>query len=238
MQDNEHSAWYYIKGGLFLIWFVASIIALFWTAKLSPWLAVSVFGQYFLVIGLIVLVSGIKDGNLNPIFLTFVFVGLLAVTFGIVMCFGSESAQQTFKELIPYAGISIFFVTGILLIISYFVHTVRDKNCIEPVLATCVDMKKRKQATSDGYSYATYYTYCPVLGFRYNGKDYEVNTNFYSQHVDIELGEQRELYINPKYPKCFRQEGEAAHVKYAELIFGIIFTVISSFVFLLLIALG
>ncbi len=239
MQDNEHSAWYYIKGALFLIWFVASIIALFLTAKTAPWLAISVFGQYFLVFGLIALFSMIKEGKFTPIFLIFLFVGLIAVLFGIVMQYGDEASQASFKQMIPYAGTSIFFVMGILFIINYFVRSNQNKNCIEIVRATCVDMKKRKNGTSDGMSYTMYNTYCPVFGFTYNGKSYEVNNNIYTQVPDVELGEQIDLYINPQHPKCFREDANiAVRQSIAELGFGIFFILISSMVFFILLMVG
>ena len=239
MQNNEHSAWYYISGSLFLIWFVASIVALVLTAKTAPWLAVSVFGQYFLVFGLIALISMLKEGKFTPIFLIFIFVGLLAVLFGIVMQFGDEAAQASFKQLIPYAGISIFFVMGILFIINHFVRTNQNKNCIEPVRATCIDMKKRKNGTSDGMSYTMYNTYCPVFGFAYNGKSYEVNNNIYTQVPDVELGEEIELYINPKHPKCYREDANiAVRQSIAELGFGIFFILVSSMGFFILLMLG
>lgn len=239
MQNNEHSAWYYISGGLFLIWFVGSIVALVLTAKTAPWLAVSVFGQYFLVFGLIALISMLKEGKFTPIFLIFIFVGLLAVLFGIVMQYGDEAAQSSFKQMIPYAGISIFFVMGILFIINYFVRTNQNKNCIEPVRATCIDMKKRKNGTSDGMSYTMYNTYCPVFGFTYNGKSYEVNNNIYTQVTDVELGEEVELYINPKHPKCYREDANiAVRQSIAELGFGIFFILVSSMVFCILLMVG
>lgn len=239
MKNSEHNAWYYISGALFLIWFVGSIVALILTAKATPWLAISVFGQYFLVFGLIALISTLKEGKFTPIFLILIFVGLLAVLFGIVMQFGDEAAQASFKQLIPYAGISIFFVMGLLFIINYFVRSNQDKNCIEIVRATCVDMKKRKNSTSNGMSYTIYNTYCPVFSFTYNGKSYEVNNNIYTQVPDVELGEEKELYINPKHPKCFREDANIAfRQSIAELGFGIFFILISSMAFVILLLAG
>ncbi len=239
MKNSEHNAWYYISGALFLIWFVGSIVALILTAKATPWLAISVFGQYFLVFGLIALISTLKEGKFTPIFLILIFVGLLAVLFGIAMQFGDEAAQATFKQLIPYAGISIFFVMGLLFIINYFVRSNQNKNCIEIVRATCVDMKKRKNSTSNGMSYTIYNTYCPVFSFTYNGKSYEVNNNIYTQVPDVELGEEKELYINPKHPKCFREDANIAfRQSIAELGFGIFFILISSMAFVILLLAG
>lgn len=238
MEEKNYTAKDYIIGGIFLIWFIGSIVALFMTVKISPWLALSVFGQYFLVFGLIVLVSGIKGGNFNPIFLIFILVGLLGVLFGLVMYLGDEAAKETMQQYIPYAGVSIFFFTGILCIINYYVRKAREEKCIVPVRATCVDIKRRRNDTYDGPNRIRRYRYCPVFGFKYNGTSYEVCTNFYTNTVTAELGEQYDLYINPEHPKCFREEGESARQGGIEWGIGIFFTVLSTIVFIILLVTG
>ena len=72
MEEKNYTVKDYIIGGIFLIWFIGSIAALFMTVKISPWLALSVFGQYFLVFGFIALFSGLKNGDYKPIFLIFI----------------------------------------------------------------------------------------------------------------------------------------------------------------------
>ncbi len=238
MVEKDYTAKDYIIGTVFLIWFIGSIIALFVTVKTSPWLALSVFGQYFLVFGLIYLVSGIKNGNFAPIFLTFLFVGILAVLFGVVMYFGSETAQQKMYQYIPYAGISIFLFTGILCLLNFFVRKGREEKCTELVRATCIDMKRRRRDSYEGNIRHRHYHYCPVFGFNYNGKSYEVCTNFYSSGVTAELGEQYNLYINPEHPKCFKEENESSRQSSTELTLGIFFILVSTIAFIVLLVTG
>lgn len=238
MIEKDYTAKDYIIGGIFLIWFIGSIVALFMTAKSAPWLAVSVFGQYFLVFGLIVLVSGIKNGDFKPIFLTFLLVGLLAVSFGVVMHFGSESAKETMQQYIPYAGISIFLFTGIFCIISHFVRKGREEKCTVPVQATCIDIKRRRRDTYEGHNRHSHYHYCPVFGFKYNNKSYEVCTNFFSTGVTAELGKQYDLYINPEHPKCFKEEGESTRQSATELVLGTFFIIVSIIAYVILFTVG
>ena len=234
MIEKDYTAKDYIIGGIFLVWFIGSIVALFLTAKSSPWLAVSVFGQYFLVLGLITLISGIKNGNFQPIFLTLLLVGILAVIFGVVMNFGDASTQEAMKQYIPYAGISIFLLTGVFCILNYFVRKNREVKCTLPIQATCIDIKRRRRDTYDGHNRYSHYLYCPVFGFKYNGKSYEVSTNFFTTDTTAELGEQYDLYINPEHPKCFREEDESGRQGGTELALGIFFVLISSLAFLIL----
>lgn len=238
MIEKDYSAKDYLVGAIFLIWFIGSIAALFITAKSTPWLALSVFGQYFLVFGLIVLISGIKNSNFQPIFLIFLFAGALCVLFGVVMHFGNETTKETMQQYIPYAGVSIFFFTGVFCIISYYVRKGREEKCTVPVRATCIDMKRRRRDTYDGPNRRRHYLYCPVFGYNYNGKSYEVCTNFYTNTVTAELGEQYDLYINPEHPKCFREEGESARQSGSEWGIGIFFTVLSTIAFIVLLVTG
>lgn len=234
MNDREYTASDYVKGGVFLLWFIGSIVGLFISATNAPWLAISVFGQFFLVIGLIILYTGIRDGNLNPIMLLFLFIGLLATIFGVVMQFGSESVKELFQKLIPYFGIGIFFVTGILAFATSIVRNSREKNCTQLVRATCVEIKSRRRQTQSEHMSTQHYLYCPVFSFHYNGKAYEVCSNFYSLDVDAELGQQYDLYINPDHPKCFKESGESLRQNNTELGIGIFFTVFSVIGFILL----
>ncbi len=235
MEDREYTAFDYVKGGLFLIWFIGSIVGIFVAINSAPGLVISVFGQFFFVIGAIILYTGIRDGNLNPVMLLFLFIGLILIIYGIVLQFGNEATQGLFKKLIPYFGIGIFFVTGILCLITYFVRSAREKNCTQLVRATCVEIKSRRRQTNTGNRVTQHYVYCPVFSFNYNGKSYEVCSNFYSLDVDAELGQQYDVYINPDYPKCFKEAGEALRQSSSEIGLGIFFTVFSIIGFIILI---
>ncbi len=236
MIEHDYTVLDFIKGGLFLIWFLGSMAAIFVVLiKYGPWLTISVFGQIFFVIGLMVLYSGIKNHNFQPAFLIFLYVGLLAIVFGLLLHFGSDTLKESLGNYIAYAGISIFFFMGASLIITYFVRTSREKNCTELVRAFCIDIKKRRRDTAhmsqQNVVERNRYHYCPVFSFSYMGKPYEVCTNFFTTYISVELGKEYNLYINPKYPTCFKEEGESARQSSIEIILGIFFTLVSTLAF-------
>ncbi len=243
MIEHEYTALDYVKGGLILLWFLGSIAALFIVLiKFGPWLTISVFGQIFFVGGLMVLYSGIKNHNFMPAFLIFIYIGLAAIISGLVLQFGSESLKESPGEFLAYIGLSVFFFFGASLITSYFVRTSREKNCTELVRAYCIDIQRRRndtrhmsqQNTCDN----TPYHYCPVFGFNYMGKQYEVCTNLYTAYINAELGKEYNLYINPEYPHCFKEEGESGRQTGVEIVLGIFFMCISTLVFFLMLFLG
>ena len=237
MIEHEYTALDYVKGGLILLWFFGSIAALFIVLiKFGPWLTISVFGQIFFVGGLMVLYSGIKNHNFMPSFLIFIYIGLAAIISGLVLQFGSESLKEAPGEFLAYIGLSVFFFFGVSLIISYFVRTSREKNCTELVRAYCIDIKKRRR--NDEHHYKQHYLFCPVFAFSYKNKPYEVCTNLYTAYINAELGKEYNLYINPEYPHCFKEEGESGRQTGVEIVLGIFFMCISTLVFFLMLFLG
>lgn len=236
MEAHEYTALDYLKGGLFLVWFIGSIAGIFIAISTAPGLVLSVFGQFFFVIGLIVLFTGIKERNFKPIFLIFILIGFLLIMYGVVLEFCEPDTQDNFKALIPYFGIGIFFVTGILSFANAIVRNAMEKKCTHLVQATCVEIKHRRRQvqTEHGSRPTQHYVYCPVYNYTYNGKLYEACNYFFSLDTNACLGQQYDVYINPEHPKQFKETGESVRMNSTELGIGIIFTIISIIGFVVL----
>lgn len=83
---------------VFLLWFVASIVGMLYVAKTGKTaLLLALFGQYFLVFGIIGLVSIISDEGFKlrhvPI-LIFPLVGAGAIAGGFIIQYGSEEFKD------------------------------------------------------------------------------------------------------------------------------------------------
>ncbi len=240
MDEREYSIGDYIVGSVFLIWFLGSMGAFVLTARTTPWLSLAVFGQIFTVVGILALVSGLKEGDYKPIMLLFIFVGLVTITGGIIMQYGEEALQERFMGYIPYIGMSIFFVTGILALVTAYVRNRREQKCTQLVKATCIEIKRRKSNTVDKHDLGKpmYYLSCPVFRYFYNGRMYERSNNTFTRYCNVELRQTYDLYINPDKPEHFREEGETARLNGMEVTVGIMFTLISIVGFILIIVLG
>ncbi len=183
---------------IFLIWFVASIGLLIYFAKIGKTaLVLSVFGQYFLVFGIIGLVSSVSDGGFKlkslPILL-FPLVGIGAIAGGIITQYGSEELKKKCIDALPMIFIILFIIIGICLIIGGLYNSLYLKlTCTEYVNAECVEV--RKQYNSDHGE-----TYCPVYSFNYNGQNYRVCNDMYTNRHIPAVGQGYELYINPRNP--------------------------------------
>ena len=240
MDNKEYTAGQIIFGVIFVIWFFGSIVALMMFGRTSGGLALAIVGQYFLVFGLIALVSGLKNGDFKPIFLIFLYAGGATLCGGLIMHYGDEALRDKFTEMIPYIALSGFFVVGILSFCNAIVRNRRNQNCTEEVEATCIAIKSKLSQTADNSDLNKHHNRleCPVFRFYYRREKYIVSHNTYTRHCSAERGVVYKLYINPKHPRCFREEGEDIRLNSMELGVGIMFTVISVIGLILVMVLG
>ncbi|MBE5931032.1 MAG: hypothetical protein E7268_08295 [Lachnospiraceae bacterium] len=229
MDKREYTTGEIILGTVFAIWFFASIVAFMLCAKTSGWLALAIIGQYFFVFGLVALVNGLKNRDFKPVFLIFLYAGAATLCGGLIMQYGNEALQKKFTELIPYIGLSIFLVVGVLSFFNALVRNRRNQNCTQVVKATCISVKTRRSQTSDfdNMGKPVRYLSCPVFRFYYRGRKYEVSHNTYTRYCEAQEGAVYELYINPEHPHCFREEGEEIRLNGMELTVGVFFTIVS-----------
>lgn len=225
MPKKEYTLKEKIIRTIYLIWFLGSMIALVIVFQKNLWLSLAVFGQVFFIFGIITLIDGIKKKNYKPVFFLFIVVGILALLYGIVMVYGRQVQKEVLKSIAPYIFISIFFFAGVLIIANFFVRKVIEKNCTELVKGICVDITSDLGSSDPNDMSGA--MYCPVFSYTYNGKEYEVCSGFFSSQVETKIGQKYDIYINPKYPYHFREQGETRRQNGSEIVLGIFFILVS-----------
>lgn len=183
---------------IFIIWFLGSILAMVFFAKNDMgYLAIGAFGQIFLVIGIFATVSGIKGKNFNPIFLLFPIVGLGAVIVSVISQFGGEAVLEVLEESVPYLLLSVFFIAGLIMTImamrTYFGNKAR---CTDYVVGTCVELL-------EDYDEYGQLLVCPVYEASYGMDKLRLCNNIYSNMTDVNVGDMKDLYVNPHNPQEF-----------------------------------
>lgn len=211
---------------IFLIWFFGSILAMIFFAKNEMgYLAIGAFGQIFLVIGIFVTVSGIKNKNFNPIFLLFPIVGLGAVIVSVISQFGTEAVLDALEDSVPYLLLGVFFIAGLIMtgmaLSRYFGPKIRCKDC---VVGTCVELLERYDARGRLFV-------CPVYEVSYGMHKLKLCNEVYVRNIGgapvINVGTQKELYINPDNPTEFVNEKENGQIAFILGVLGLLFIVIS-----------
>ena len=205
MNDKKYSPMDIIISVIFVIWFIASIGIMIFCGKTGRGgLVPAVLGQYFLVFGIAGIISGIKNKKVNPITFVFPVVGLICIIATLILYFGAENTISFLDKNMPYILMSLFLVVGIVLVIvavsKYFG---RKKRCSYIVTAKCVELR---ETVNDGHMLA-----CPVYEIYYDGQTIKLCDDVYSNNLDVRVGDEKEIMINPDKPtEYFAPEEMAA----------------------------
>ncbi|MBQ8527102.1 MAG: hypothetical protein IJ429_01390 [Lachnospiraceae bacterium] len=211
---------------VFLIWFLGSIAGLVIAAKIGqPGWALVIFGQYFVVFGIIALHNEIKNGFRNPIFLIFLAVGLIVVTCALMWQLGDDAAKKNVIKQIPNVAAGIFFLVGVLLFAGIISEKKQQKKCTCAVQGKCVEVKWHYSNSSGGGK-----TYCPVYEYYYNGQVYTGSQGIYTNLLSVGEGEYREIFLNPDKPDMFYEKGMSHMLNGVSLFFSVTFIAVSAVV--------
>ncbi len=213
---------------VFILWFVASIVGMIFVAKTGRTaLLLALFGQFFLVFGVIGLVSSISEGGFKlkqiPI-LIFPLVGAGAITAGFIIQYGSEDFKAKCYDALPYIAILLFAIIGVGLIIAGLYNAFYLKLvCKEHVDAECVEVLVTKNSHGGE-------VWCPVYSYSYNGQNYKSSNDIYSNGIYPSVGQYYELYINPKNPMQFYEPHNSIRTGFFMAILGIFIVMFMGFV--------
>ena len=186
-----------IFGYIFLIWFICSFIGFFILE--NAYYMVMNFGQYFVVFGLMVIFKAKKYEKLIAIPLAL--IGLSCI---IIPCFMMHPelipTDVNWETVIVLLMLGGFILAGLAAIfIPLFKRKYQKEVCTYEVQATIVDYDTT--ISDNGNT-----LYAPIYGFWYNGKDWRVCNNFYSNVGVPERGKTYTIKINPDNPEEFFNE--------------------------------
>lgn len=186
-----------IFGYIFLIWFICSFIGFFILE--NAYYLVMNFGQYFLVFGLIAFFNTKRFEKF--ISLPFILVGLCCVVIPYCMLHPELiPTDVNWETVIVLLMLSGFILAGLAAIfIPLFKRKYQKEVCTYEVQATIVDYDTT--ISDNGNT-----LYAPIYGFWYNGKDWRVCNNFYSNVGVPERGKTYTIKINPDNPEEFFNE--------------------------------
>lgn len=179
-----------VIGAIFLIWFLSSFFMLAISVDTNPKVIPIIFGQIFIVFGVLILIDMRKKGNFNFIILLLLIIGIEMFAVGMAMRFGNEAIKSEVKEWFMYFVFSTFSLGGVFWAIDNAMPKQRLKKCTTPVIATCVKTG-----------------YFPVYRYEYNGKSYEVMDKNNEAIFGVTEGTELNIYINQKHPEVFSISG-------------------------------
>lgn len=180
---------------VFLIWFIASIVAMLVLAEINSLYTVIIFGQYFLIFGFVPIKNG--EGKEKLVGVPFLLVGICCIFIPLFILHPELLRKQiNWDMVIPILGVLVFIFAGIaMLVLPAMEKRRRKKVYTEKVEATIVRYETM--------SHKGTVLYCPVYRIKYWGREREISDNSYSNFGNMEIGTELELKINPNNPEEF-----------------------------------
>ena len=137
-------------GIVFCVWFFGSMAAALVAgyAGQAGWVAFCI-GQFFFVIGIMVVYKQIKHDALEPIFFVFSIVGFFMMVCGFLWQTGADAMRDSVVNMVPFLLLGLFLVVGILIVISALIGKNRQSQCTVAVLGKCVEVKWTYRSSGD-----------------------------------------------------------------------------------------
>ena len=198
---------------LFLTWFFCSIILMIILKDISGYYTIMVFGNVFLVIGLMVGMKKVYIGYL------FALVGLGAIVIPLLML-NPNLLTIDWDKAMPIIFLSLFILIGLgIAIVPIILFNKKKRLCNIIVPSKLIGYEENK--------YKAINIYTPIYEFEFNGEKYIGSLG--KKIKKEEPGKIVDLRINPKDPSQIFQLEEDKKGLYFFIIFGLIIMIIDLF---------
>lgn len=216
---------------LFLLWFLGSIGIMLLAERIflpeyKTSVILIVFGQYFLVFGIVGIVSFIKAKSKlkNLPLLIFALVGLSLIATGVIMVLTTKgildgSIIELLGKFFPLIILNFFLLIGIVFIAVAFYNSVIYKGkCTYEISATCVEEKALFLGDQE---------YSPVYEIYINGQTQTITSDTYTR-IRHKVNEKYIIKVNPDNPEMFVDD-TSGRTNMIYFILGMIFVVVTVF---------
>lgn len=177
-----------LVGALVLIWFFTSIGSLLYLSATEKTIEMMVvFGHYFLMFGIMILMSNFKKIDLDTAYKILFSVGIVFVLYIDFFSNGIKFNMNMNEDMFVFFILGlIFFVAGIGMLIAVI------KNKIKP---NGVDV----QAVVCEHKYDGKSSIC-IYEYEYDGKTYKNSDEYYTTKKKPPIGSIHTIKVNPAFP--------------------------------------
>lgn len=193
-----------IIGLIFLIWFFVSLAGMLIYSKKEgcTGIILAIIGQYFLVFGIIAVVSNRTTKPFPFIVLVFPLVGISLLICGICIQLGGNDVLKMLGKYAPYILIWIFPIAGTVMLVKGTCGIRHLKRvCTREIQAKCIRVEASWTKGTKGHK--GHYVYMPVYSIIYNGEERILQNNTYTNGNKFEEGAYYSIKINPDNPDEF-----------------------------------
>lgn len=230
MEENKNKNKGALFGACFLAWFILSMVGMIFFSKSGNTPVVAMlFGQYFLVFGIMAMISG--KGVATPVGLLIALIGVAVVVISFLRFWGPNFGIEVDTDRIIIILIPAFFalIGMVITWVSLYKRIVLKSSCDTQVQAECVDVKSK---LSRSKKHGSTMVYMPIFLFEYNSEKYVVDSGIYSNVGVVSKGDTLTLHINSSNPRQFYYD-DMLKVYIIPIVLGILFMLVGILVLLL-----
>lgn len=185
-----------------MVWFIASIIMIIFMSRTPgmKWLALVIFGQLFLVFGIIGFITMFSNHKKELwIDIIAMFSGVLTIVLPLIYHYGNEQAKAAVMHLIPKLTGAAFLLTGLCISVTRFLmQRYYAKKYSTPIEGVCVDHDTHISTNQTAI-------FSPVYEITLNGETLRLQNGEYSALGIPAIGERRTIYIDEKDLSSYRE---------------------------------
>lgn len=244
LQSNKKNPKSWVISTFFLVWVIGSFIALILLAdKGHDGLMTAVFGQMFLLFGIIAFVNTRKSVNkscVTYIFnLLFAVVGALIIAGGLFFEFADGQIMEKLSYILSENVIAVLFcmlfvLVGAVMAAFPIVSYIKDKKrCTVSVVAEVVDFKSKISRGEHGSTM----TYAPVYRYYYGGTEHTQASDIYTNQSMV-TGIKTEIFINPNDANDIYEPQRSASLRIIMTVMGVMFFAMGIFSIIAVLTVG
>lgn len=222
-----------ILGIVMVFWLIGTIVVTCSITEDNEWLIPALFGQLFVVWGIVFLCKTISERALefqDSFLFLFILVGIGCIAASFIRRFGSEEVLDICIKILPYIFASLFVLVGVFMGRNiYQTKILSAREGMEMIEAECVEVKELLTENK----YGTYMAYCPVYCFHFKGNAYTVSSDVYVKRRDLRVGNKYKIYIDPYRPRWFHDPKQDIRAEWLPVIMWGFFVVFPIFVMIL-----
>ena len=185
-----------LSGPEMIVIFSLAVVLVIQAMKGSGWSVCFLCGLLFTYISARVIVHAIqKRDSFILKYLLFLVCGIGMLVYGIFMRVGSQEAKAAFDSLNDVLAVGSIILVGAGMIVGSFVSkSINKKRFTHKLEAKCIELR------SPRFDNTVPIKLSPVYEYYLNGEYKRVMNGVYSNKGYPEVGETREIYINPEIP--------------------------------------
>lgn len=210
---------------IIISYIIITVLLLLFTSYIENYsLLLIIFGQLFLLVGIIFTKKSDKELKSSLISLFVALIGFICISIGISQIYNINIILSNISYVIPF----IMILVGFFLLFEKKIDQYDNKKNSVEIISQIVDLDETTSSSKPVKK-----VYSPIYKYKYGNKEYTYNPYSYSNVCVPQIGSSVIIYINPENPSEPYIEMDKK-VKLFNLFMGILLIIVAIYLILII----